>query len=197
MNEVSQIILAIAARVLSYPDGVESFETISEWIRLEAPKELQDPLKEAIQPLTDLSLEELRELYVATFDMKEQTALYLTAHELGDSRKRGAAMIKLQKMIIMAGFEREDGELADFIPMLFEFLAIAEENRHTERLTRRLAYGTQRIMDHLEEENPFTPLFKLLMSLVFVPPSKEEIANLEREREEADLEEMPYPLVYG
>ena len=52
-----------------------------------------------IDPLFEMSEKELQELYVETFDYKEKTNLYLTAHELGDSRKRGAALIKLQKLI--------------------------------------------------------------------------------------------------
>lgn len=51
---------------------------------------------ERIAPLFKMPLLELQEHYVETFDYKDKTGLYLTAHELGDSRKRGAALIKLQ-----------------------------------------------------------------------------------------------------
>src|SRR5690606_39737501 len=43
----------------------------------------------AIRELGGLSLREVREAYVGAFDLKDRTGLYLTAHELGDSRKRG------------------------------------------------------------------------------------------------------------
>ncbi|MEJ1715085.1 hypothetical protein SMA37_26085, partial [Escherichia coli] len=86
-------------------------QTIHDEIQQE---DVKDRLLEALEPLYTLSLQALREAYVTTFDWTESTGLYLTAHELGDSRDRGAALILLQHIIADAGFELTDGELADY-----------------------------------------------------------------------------------
>lgn len=199
MEEHKCALLAIVSRLLSYPENVMA----SEQVEIEAcirenihSKEMLDQLEKALKPLYALSLRELRETYVATFDLKSKCGLYLTAHELGDSNKRGAALIKLQKIVNEAGYERVEGELADYMPMLFEFLAVSPVDRHHERLQRRLGVAIQRILNHIPEENLYAPLFQILMQFVFPVPTKEEIEDLEKDREEADLEEMPYPIMY-
>lgn len=199
MDEQRSILLAVAARVLSYPD--ESFlheqaAVIDSIQHSSLSEEAAAALAEAINPLYALPLKDLKEVYVAVFDLKKNAGLYLTSHELGDSPKRGAALIKLQKIINEAGFERIEGELTDFMPMLYEFLAVAPVDHHHERLQKRLAFATQRILDHLSEDEPYRGIFSVLMQFVFQRPSAEEVDKLEQEREEADLEELPYPIMY-
>src|SRR5690554_6747057 len=141
MQQHELAILAITSRMLTYPDDSFLLEKteIDDCIKENIDSiELRNDLESAISPLYCLTLQELRELYVATFDLKAKQGLYLIAHELGDSTKRGAALIKLQKIVNEAGFERVEGELADFIPMLFEFLAVAPETTNHERVVRRL-----------------------------------------------------------
>lgn len=192
------MVLLIASRLIHYPGN--DFDRDLEWMMNELENETQGETKEAwtsiVQLFQSMPLEELKKIYVETFDWKEKTGLYLTAQELGDSRKRGAALIKLQKLINEAGFDRLDGELADYIPMLYEFLAVAQENPAVERLKRRLAAATFRISENIEEKNPYALVFKRLMTDVFLAPSVEELENLKKERETADLEELPYPLMY-
>ena len=131
-----------------------------------------------------------------TFDYKDNTNLYLTAHELGDSRKRGAALIELQKQIHEAGYECDTKELADYIPMLLELLAVAPEEEKISNLSGRLAYAMDRILTNLPSSNPYKKAMELVMMFVFEAPELEEIAKLEILREEADLNELPYPLMY-
>lgn len=199
MNEQQRTILAIASRLMSYPSesSAEEREHIDEAVdeNIESA-DIRKHLRAALAPLDALSTRDIQEIYVSTFDLKSKTGMYLTAHEFGDSPKRGAAMIKLQKIINEAGFERTEGELTDYIPMLFEFMAVSPEDAHHERLQRRLANVGQRMLNHLEEENPYYPFFTLVMTEVFPKPTDEEVAQLERDREEADLEELPYPIMY-
>src|SRR5690625_4039785 len=110
ISQEERVILIIASRILSYPD--ESFfdyeSAMDELVDEEIDKEaLKKQMMESYKGLFQLSHQELRETYVSTFDLKSKLELYLTAHELGDSSKRGAALIKLQKIINEAGFERE------------------------------------------------------------------------------------------
>lgn len=197
--EAKRIGLAVAARLLGYPDDVYA-EVLGE--TLEALAELEDltlksRLEAVIHPLKSLPLRELREQYVWTFDWKEKTGLYLTAHELGDSRERGAALILLQHIIGDAGFAAAVGELADYMPLLYELLAMRPDHVHVRALELRLAVATRRVADHLPEDSPYRELFAYLMEDVFGEPSDEEIRRLEAKREQADLDELPYPILYG
>ncbi|QKY69150.1 nitrate reductase molybdenum cofactor assembly chaperone [Lentibacillus sp. CBA3610] len=200
MDSQERTLLVIGSRLLAYPeddfrgdlrdinDSIEDNMTTSR---------LRDRLKSIVSIFNLFSLQDLREMYVSTFDLRAKNGLYLTAHELGDSSKRGAALIRLQNIIKQAGYERIDDDLADYIPMLFEFLAVAPESQDNERLIKRLAVAVQRIMKNLPDENPYYNLLQLLMEVVFPEPTKKEIAKLEFEREEADLEELPFPIMYG
>src|SRR5699024_3667569 len=151
-------------------------------------------LKIATSSILDLPDLEREEEYVSAFDLRSKLGLYMTAHEFGDSNKRGAAIIQLQNMIKEAGFERVDDELADFIPMLFEYLVVSEEEN--ERLFRRMAVAISRIRDHINSECPYAVIIYVLMDFIFPEPTKKEIHRLEFDREEADLEDLPYPIMY-
>ncbi|WP_232699252.1 nitrate reductase molybdenum cofactor assembly chaperone [Brevibacillus daliensis] len=199
MDDQTRIVLAIASRILSYP--TEAFK--SEQADIEAviredisSKPLRKTLAQAVAPIYDKSKWRIMEHYVETFDLKEKAGLYLTAHELGDSRKRGIALIELRRMIREAGFECGDDELADYIPMLYELLAHSEESEPMEQLRQRLSFATQRIRRHLAEDNPYKPFFSILMEAVFKELSPQDMEKLEQGREKPDLDTMPYPLMY-
>lgn len=200
MDNQERALLIIASRLLAYPtdDFTGDLDDINDCIEGNIiSAELNQKLKSVITAFDDFTTEDLRKLYVATFDLRAKNGLYLTAHELGDSNKRGAALIKLQKIVNQAGYERIDKDLADYIPMLFEFLAVAPDSRDNERLIRRLAVAVQRIKDNLPDNNPYFSFLQLLMDAIFPEPTKQEIEKLEFEREDADLEELPYPIMYG
>jgi nitrate reductase delta subunit len=198
MNE-KKAILAILSRVMDYPEDsfIEEQESIHTFIgESTSSEEIRTELFERLNPLYQLSIKDLQELYVNTFDYKDQANLYLTAHELGDSRKRGFALIQLQKHISEAGFDTSGNDLADYIPMLLEFLAVAQENEKYDNLSRRIAYALHRILTQLADENPYKKAIELLMMFVFETPNMEEMSALEVLREQADLDELPYPLMY-
>jgi nitrate reductase molybdenum cofactor assembly chaperone NarJ/NarW len=199
MTNESSALLVIMSRILVYPndDFFEERPIIEKFVNKQIHIEThRKEILERIDPLFEMGQKKLQELYVETFDYKEKTSLYLTAHELGDSRKRGAALIKLQKLICEGGFEYEGKELADYIPMLLELLAVAPEEENFIRLRRRMSYAIHRLLNNLPSSNPYHKAIDLLMMFVFTAPEKEEIALLENEREEADLDELPYPVMY-
>lgn len=197
MTDENKALLLIVSRVLNYPEQCffKERSVIEECIRENLSSKLQKEVFKALQPLFDMKQQELQELYVATFDFREETNLYLTAHELGDSKKRGAALIKIQTLIYENGFVYHSHQLADYIPMLLEFLAVADKNA-VDLLIKRLAYAIYRILNHIPCSNPYYNAVELLLKFVFEIPRSEEIVHLEKEREEADLEELPYPLLY-
>lgn len=199
MKEELAELLIVTARFLDYPD--QSFygecSKLEDYLKKSITSlELQKEMTKRFTPLFSLKLKELQELYVETFDYKDKTGLYLTAQELGDSRRRGDALIRLQKLIADLGFEKVGIELTDYIPLLMELLAVAPENEEIRHLKRRLAYGIHRIFTQISNGNPYYQIFDALMTHVFEVPSSEEIARLVNEREEADLDELPYPMLY-
>ncbi|MBW4839299.1 MAG: nitrate reductase molybdenum cofactor assembly chaperone [Paenibacillaceae bacterium] len=197
--EAKRIGLVVAAKLLGYPDDVypEILRETAEAVSEVEDFTLRSRLETVIRPLQSLPLRELREQYVWTFDWKEKTGLYLTAHELGDSRERGAALILLQHIIGDAGFVAAAGELADYMPLLYELLAMRPDHVHVRALDLRLAVATKRVADHLPEDSPYREVFAYLMEEVFGEPSEEDIRRLEAKREQADLDELPYPVLYG
>ncbi|MCM2532027.1 nitrate reductase molybdenum cofactor assembly chaperone [Neobacillus pocheonensis] len=199
MKDEKKAILVILSRLLDYPDQTfidEQSSILSLIKEYLLSDDVQDEVLKRITPLYSMNLKDLQELYVETFDYKERTNLYLTAHELGDSRKRGVALIQLQKLICEVGYEYEGKELADYIPMLLELLAIAPEDEKFINLSRRVAYAINRLLDNLPSGNPYKNAVELLMMNVFEAPGLDEISSLEILREEADLDELPYPLMY-
>ncbi|WP_033829485.1 nitrate reductase molybdenum cofactor assembly chaperone [Bacillus andreraoultii] len=199
MNNEHRTILLVASRLLDYPDvGLkELLEEVEEFVQHTiASSTVKEEIRMMYRPFVTFSDIQLKELYVETFDLKTKLGLYLTAHELGDSNRRGAALIKLQKIINHAGFERVGEELADYIPMLLEFLTVAPENSEIERLKKRIGVALSYMKENLFENNPYFGVFTMLMKYVFSQPTKEELQQLEKGREEADLEELPYPIMY-
>ncbi|WP_164669514.1 nitrate reductase molybdenum cofactor assembly chaperone [Virgibacillus doumboii] len=197
MESYKADLLMIASRMLSYPSGKDE-EDVRDCVEgLDTLDTIKKIVRNAADSVYRIPLHDLREIYVSTFDLKEKAGLYLSAHEFGDSPKRGAALIKLQKTVNEAGYERVDDELADYIPMLYELVAITNNQiRHT-RLISRLAAATQRIYNHLPDDSPYYPIFSVLMQYVLDTPSKVELEKLEQQREKADLEELPYPIMYN
>ena len=104
--------------------------------------------------------------YVATFDFSEARALYLTAHELGDSRRRGQALLDLRATLRAGGFEPLEDELPDYLPMLFEFLSAAPQVTETIELERRLSRVCEHIHGELAAEDPYRLVFAALRALL-------------------------------
>lgn len=174
-----------------------------EGVWLEGLYELQDDIAAApgniallLAPVLDEFLRTpvtgLQPRYVETFDFSDKRTLYLTAHELGDSRKRGSALIECKQMLEQAGYELAGSELPDYLPLLLEFLAVKPEAQDTHSLEQRLAWVCAQICMALPEESPYRPVLQAAQSLL--PEASPENGNLARE--EADLAELPYPLHY-
>lgn len=196
MENYQTNLLLAASRLLSYPSSAEEEDVMKCIEEMDTAEVMKKKVLAAANAIYRIPLRERMEVYVSTFDLQKELGLYLSAHEFGDSPKRGAALIKLQKIIIQGGYDRIDSELADYIPLLYEFAAVAEEYADKDRLMKRLGAVTQRILNSLPEESPYQPLVSVMMAFVFVPPTKEELEEMELEREEADLEELPYPIMY-
>lgn len=197
MDVSQREILYICSRLFSYPQ-VEDEKIVKECLDdLSGSDKMKNEIRNAVEFIYRIPLHERQELYVSTFDLKAKYGLYLSSHEFGDSPKRGAALIKLQKVVNEGGYERKDGELADYIPMLFEFVAVTSEQVDHSRLLKRLGIVMYRILLEFPEDHPYYPTVSLLTEHVFEKPTRDEMLKVEQEREEADLEELPFPIMYN
>jgi nitrate reductase delta subunit len=75
-----------------------------------------------------------QECYVGLFDRGRATSLHLFEHVHGDSRARGQAMVELQALYAKAGLRPSVNELPDYLPMMLEYLSLANENEARDML---------------------------------------------------------------
>ncbi len=196
-DQARRAMLKAAACLLGYPD--DAFWLLLPQVEayLRTLQELPNvsTLAQAATTIRGIEPSKLAALYVATFDFSEPTALYLTAHELGDSRQRGSALLALQSMLRAAGFEPACAELPDYLPMLLEFLSSASEDCETGELERRLAAVCTRIHGKLADEHPYKGIFAALQAILSDGVSADPQGQFPG-HERADTSTLPYPLRY-
>jgi nitrate reductase delta subunit len=69
----------------------------------------------------------LRAAYVETFDLRRRVTLHLTFYEHGDTRRRGAALLRLKRLYREAGLEFDAEELPDHLAVMLAFAALAPD----------------------------------------------------------------------
>ncbi|MDR2987283.1 MAG: nitrate reductase molybdenum cofactor assembly chaperone [Nocardiopsaceae bacterium] len=68
---------------------------------------------------------EVAQHYVATFDLRRRSALYLTYYRHGDTRRRGMALLAFKNAYRVAGLELAGDDLPDHLPVVLDFAAVA------------------------------------------------------------------------
>ncbi|WP_346115482.1 nitrate reductase molybdenum cofactor assembly chaperone, partial [Nonomuraea maheshkhaliensis] len=94
---------------------------------------------------------ELAAHYVATFDLKRRCCPYLTYYAYGDTRRRGAALLRFRHALKAAGFELAGGELPDHLAVVCE-LSARGAVREAGRLLREHRAGVEVLHAALREE---------------------------------------------
>ncbi|HET7580216.1 MAG TPA: nitrate reductase molybdenum cofactor assembly chaperone [Bacillales bacterium] len=189
-----QSVFKLASFLLGYPDDEfwRDLDKAATWLScLEATSATQN-LQNAITALRQSGETAVVHHYISTFDFSESSSLYLTAHEYGDNRARGNALVNLRILLASEGYEQADNELADFLPLLLEFMADCNNEEKTNLLKPRLAKVAVQIHDNLDENSPYAFIFSAIAA-VLPRPEDQQFPD----REEADNEEnMPYPLLF-
>ncbi|WP_051939723.1 nitrate reductase molybdenum cofactor assembly chaperone [Phaeacidiphilus oryzae] len=151
-SEATRLAWCVIGWALRYPD-----ESLRE--RIPAARALVDGLA-AGPPGVAVALAEfldhlageddyaLAEHYVAVFDRRNRHSLHLSWWTDGDTRRRGAGLVRFRQLYRAYGLvQREDGELPDFLPVVLEFAAahpeagvrlLAEHHRALRELTAAL-----------------------------------------------------------
>jgi nitrate reductase molybdenum cofactor assembly chaperone NarJ/NarW len=114
---------ALLSYLLRYPeDGLQAARDEVASLR---PGKLRTALEQFLDGLPDTRT--LQSAYVDTFDLRRRVTLHLTYYEHGDTRRRGAALLRLKRLYREAGLEFESGELPDHLAVMLAFAALAPE----------------------------------------------------------------------
>jgi len=120
--------------------------------------------------------DQLCEDYVYTFDFHGVTTLNLTYNVFKDSRERGAALVQLRQIFSDSDLETETDELPDFLPMILEFLAVADEKYVLRLLKLHLNYLRQLEKELVKNDNQYHFLLKAIIEVAQVVLQKEQVS---------------------
>lgn len=125
----------IASLLLSYPDEawrskLPSLREMTERL----PAQAAMPLLRFIDVAMTKPAVELAADYSATFDFNRRCSLYLSYYRCGDTRKRGAALLKFSQAYRSAGLAPPDAELPDHLAVVLEFSALTNSDVAAELL---------------------------------------------------------------
>jgi nitrate reductase delta subunit len=101
------------------------------------PPPVGGPLRTVVASLEETPLATLEADYVETFDSRRRHTLFLTYFAHGDTRKRGAALLRFKQTYLDSGFEVTDEELPDHLCVVLEYAATIDQGR-----------GRQLMLDH-------------------------------------------------
>lgn len=119
-----QIVHMAASILLDYPEPRrrEQFEQVAAAID-SLPTEIGTEFRAFLGAVSEMSQGALEAHFTTIFDQKRKCCPYLSYYTTGDTRKRGMALVSFVEAYRAAGWEAEDGELADYLPMVLEFSA--------------------------------------------------------------------------
>lgn len=114
----------VASAVLGYPDD-ELFAKLPLLAEVAGglPGSTGEPLGRVIRHLEQAGAQSAAEHYVDTFDLRRRCCLYLTYYTHGDTRRRGAALLRFTHAYRAAGVELAEAELPDHLAVVLEFSA--------------------------------------------------------------------------
>lgn len=121
----------VASLLLVYPDDelVERLPVLAD-VCAGLPPLVGEPLGRLVAHLRDAAasgdLDAVRTEFVDTFDVTRRCAPYLTYFAHGETRKRGAALVRFKQTYRRAGVEVDDTELPDHLAVVLEFGAACD-----------------------------------------------------------------------
>jgi nitrate reductase delta subunit len=76
--------------------------------------------------MMNYTLSEIKAIYTDTFDFTKKAPLYMTYNKFDTQKERGQMLAKLKVLYEMFGLEMVDNELSDYLPLMLQFLQVAE-----------------------------------------------------------------------
>lgn len=154
------------ANQLTYPEKLNFHPSVLEE-SFDSSHPAYSDIKTYWNLMHDYSFDEIKEMYTYTFDFQNETTLFMTYVKYGDSKERGQMLAKLKVMYEMFGLNMPDSELSDLLPLMCEFIYIAEwvgDPRAQQSFGMLLAVledGTYHLMKALEQyDSPYFYLIK-------------------------------------
>jgi nitrate reductase delta subunit len=126
-------------------------------------------LRHYIQEVKDKPLYELQTMYTETFDFQKDATLFMTFVKFEDSKGRGQMLARLKVLYEMFGLEMPGGELGDLLPLMCEFIEVAEwlgDDRAQKSFSLLLAVledGSFHLMSALRKYN--SPYYHLICGM--------------------------------
>ena len=127
---------ALLSYLLRYPE--DGLAAAGDELAALAPGDVRDALARFVEGMPDART--LQVAYVDTFDLRRRVTLHLTYYEHGDTRRRGAALLRLKRLYREAGLEFAADELPDHLAVMLAFAALAPEG-----------YGAALLAEHLPQ----------------------------------------------
>ncbi len=127
MSDVTAAARLSASWLLTYPDDVllgrlDEISTVVDAL----PDSTGGPLRAFLDHLSGTPLTDVQVHYVTVFDMKRKACPYLTYWTAGDTRNRGAAILRFKQAYLECGFELGSEELPDHLAVVLEFAAVGD-----------------------------------------------------------------------
>jgi nitrate reductase delta subunit len=128
-KEQMQTVFLCTSHLLSYPDEewANSLNDCLEAISTVQNDGIIDKITAFIHRIQTIPARQRMEQYVETFDFGKKTNLYVTYMNTGEQRERGLELLQLKQHYKTAGFDATDQELPDYLPLMLEFAACAEQ----------------------------------------------------------------------
>lgn len=160
-REQRKTVFSCISYLLSYPDDewANSLNDCLEAIRTVQNKAIIDKITAFIHVIQAIPARQRMEQYVETFDFGKKTNLYVTYMNTGEQRERGIELLQLKQRYKAAGFDTTEQELPDYLPLMLEFAAYAEQ-QHVVPLFETYADNIGEIRKQLAaNESPYTAIF--------------------------------------
>ncbi|MFH8342711.1 nitrate reductase molybdenum cofactor assembly chaperone [Streptomyces sp. AM6-12] len=103
----------------------------------------------------DTAVLELSARYVTTFDRSRRRTLHLTYYTDGDTRRRGASLLRWRQLYAAHGWQPPADELPDFLPLALEFAARCPEPGQQALQDHRAALELLRLALH-DHHSPYS-----------------------------------------
>lgn len=161
MNSIRKA-FKLSAVLLEYPERewTEALSELREEISSLGNPVLQSYFLAFLTHAETQTYDDLCEEYVNTFDYHGVVSLNLTYHVFKESRERGGALIQLRKLFREAGIETVTEEMPDYLPMVLEFLAIADD-AYVERVLKLHVNSMMQLEEELsKKDSPYAFLLK-------------------------------------
>lgn len=125
-----------ASLLLVYPDAGfdERLDTV-EGLLPHVAGPAAGPLTETVAALRASDPMQAQADYVAIFDLKRRSTMYLTYWTAGDTRNRGSQMLAFAAVYRAAGVEPPKAEAPDHLPVVLEFAATVDPTAGRRLLT--------------------------------------------------------------